>query len=305
IVMMVFFVFDVVIYLIMAYMGYGEMCNVVYYSQRYQLNRGLPLLPVAVYTVLTVVKFITAISVFRLKTKVPLTVALPRTGAGFVVNFNSVAIMLMIMVVGLISNSLLDKILSVFHVDSVYIYMFPGSSTGVMVLSIILNCLILPVLTEVLFRGFVMQSFRQFGDSFAVIVSSLVCCLTFYDLSYIGYSLCCSIVIGLFTIRTGSLKTAVWMHVISTSVNYLLTLIGSYSSSAGRVLEIMVFLLICASALMVYSRLNNFKDWSYNIDHQSSEVTFDKKIEQIFSSNTIVLWFVLVIIMTIVGMKIL
>lgn len=303
VVMIIHLAFDVLIYAVMRSFNLMQG-NVVYFSQRFTEQHS-QLLHVVVFIALTVVKYLTIILVYKFKTKVPLEVALPKTRANPVMDFNSVVIMLMIMVVGRLCSTLLDKIMAVFNVDSVYIYMFPDTNAAVMMASAVLNCLIIPVFIEVFFRGFVMQSFRQFGDSFAVIVASIACCLTFYDLSYIGYSMCCSIVIGLFTIRTGSLRTAVYMHVISTAVNYLLTLVGVFSNTTGRLLEITVYMLICASALVVYSRLNNNKNWTYNIDLQSSDLPFDKKLEQVFSSNTIVLWFVLVIILTIVGMKIL
>ena len=303
-VMLVMLLFDVVNYLVAVNLNDNQSCNVIYYSKRFNIG-ATPRSVYIIYTVLSVLKYAVAIFIYRMRTKLPLTVALPKgnenaTGS---FRFNAIVIMMMIVVIGRLSNGILSRLLLFGKVDSVYIYMFNASDKLSMLISALYNCIILPVMCEIFFRGLVLQSFRQFGDSFAVVVAAVSCGLSFYDISYMGFAILCSSVIGVFTIRSGSITTAVLMHSVSTTVNYLLIYFGILSTQLGRALSILVYMMICAIALVVYSRLNRNKSWSFNIDHNDSELPFTKKVELMLSSNTVAMWFVCAIVMTIVNMR--
>ena len=303
-VMLVMLLFDIANYLIAVNLNDGQPCNTVFFSERRAFGKT-PFIVYAAYTIVSTLKYITAIIIYRIRTKLPRKVALPRgnENATGIFKVNAIIIMLMIVVIGRLANSVLSRILWLGKVDSVYIYMFNADDKYAMVLSFVYNCIILPVLCEIFFRGLVLQSFRQFGDSFAVVVAAVACGLSFYDLSYIGYAILCSSVIGVFTVRSGSIVTAILMHSVSTTVNYMLVFTGIISSNMGRTLSIAIYMLICMVALLVYSRLNRNKGWSFNIDHNESELTFTKKVELMLSSNTVAMWFVCAIVMTIVCMR--
>ena len=303
-VMLVMLLFDVINYLLAAYLNNGVPTNVVYYSERIRMG-GASLPACLIGSGISLLKYVTAFVIYHLRTHLPAKVALPHgnSGATGIFKFNAVVIMMMIVVIGRLSNSTLSKILGFVKVDSIYIYMFDSSDKGAVWFSLIYNCLLLPVLCELFFRGLVLQSFRQFGDSFAVVVSAVACGLSFYDISYMGYAILCSVVIGVFTVRSGSILTAILMHSVTTTVNYLLVYVGMINSSTGRILSITVYMLICAGALVVYSQLNSRKGWSFNIDRGESELPFTKKVELMLSSNTVALWFVCAIVMTIASMK--
>ncbi len=297
--MLIMLIFDGINYLLAYYLSAGSARNTVMYSHRFDDRPDQSVLGVTLFTVITVLKYVVPMIFFKVKSKVPLRVALPDSKTRPFMTFNSVVIMMMITVIGRMGSMILSKVLAVVKVDTVYIHMFAGRSPTVTVISAVLNCILIPVLIEVFFRGFILQSFRQFGDSFAIVVSSIMCSLSFYDISYIGFAMLCSAVLGVFTVRTGSLKTAIYMHMISTSCNYLLALIGIISAEAGRFLEIAVYMLVCAGALVVYSRLNNYKDWSYDIEPSQSDIPFKKKLETLLFENSVELWLVFVMVMVI------
>lgn len=303
-VMLVMLMFDVINFLMAVYFDLDVPANVIYFSERSTLG-DMPFSVCVLFMGVSVVKYITAIVVYHMRTKLPLKVALPKGNATATgsFKFNAVIIMLMIIVVGRLSNTLLSHILGVVKVDSIYIYMFNSRDEKAVLLSLVYNCILLPVLCEIFFRGLVLQSFRQFGDSFAVVVAAVACGLSFYDLSYMGYAMLCSVVIGMFTVRSGSIVTAILMHSVSTTVNYLLVFVGIISSATGRILTIAVYMVICAGALVVYSRLNSRKGWSFNIERNESELPFAKKVELMLSSNTVAMWFVCAVVMTIVSMR--
>ena len=304
VVMLIMLLYDVLIFLLMAYFNDGEPCNAVFFSDISKFGNS-SLINCLICSGLQILKYCTAIAVYHIRTKLPLNVTMPKGNhnATLMFKFNAIVIMLMIVVLGRFCNVLLAKILSFARIDCVYIYMYNTPDRTATVISLVFNCIVLPVLIEIFFRGLVLQSFRQFGDSFAVIVAAVACGLSFYDISYVGFAILCSAVIGVFTLRSGSIVTAILMHSISTMVNYTLSYIGIINPELGKILSISVCILICAAALVVYSRLNSRKDWSFNMERGESELTFTKKVELMMSSNTVAMWFVCAVVMTIVSMR--
>ena len=301
-VMLVMLVFDVAKYLISVFFNDGRVCNAIYYSERNTLGESP--MPVCFITMgVDLMKYLTAIFIYKVRTKLPSVVALPSGKPMGSFGFYATVLMMMISVVCRISSSILSIILGHIHVDSIQVYMFNNAGFPAIVVSLLYNCIVLPVLCELFFRGLVLQSFRQFGDSFAVVVSSLACGLCFYDISYMGYAICCSAVISVFTIRSGSIKTAVLMHTISSSLNYILLLTGILSEPMGDIMTIAVYMLISAASIITYSRLNNLHGWSFNIRQSGSELSFMKKIQLMLSSNTVAMWFISTLIMTVVTLR--
>ncbi|MBE6868823.1 MAG: CPBP family intramembrane metalloprotease [Ruminococcus albus] len=303
-VMLVMLMFDVVNYLLAMYMN-GGPCGVLYFSKRYTIGTS-ETFACMIYTCVSILKYITAIIIYQMRMKLPRQVALPSGKSNNTAEFRATAIMIMLMIIvmGRLASTLLSVILSVVNVDSVYIYMFDSREPLVQIISAVYNCIIMPVLCELLFRGLVLQSFRQFGDSFAVAVASIACGLCFYDLTYIGFSILCSMVIGVFTVRSGSIVTAILMHAVTTTVNYMVVYVGTLNPTLGRILAIALCILICIGALVAYTRLNYRNDWTFNADTNESELTFTKKVKIMLSSNTVAMWFVCALILTIVNMRI-
>ena len=304
VVMLVMLLYDVLIYLLMVYLNDGVPCNVVFLYEKEKLGSA-PLKNCLICSGLQILKFVTAITIYHVRTRLPFNVAMPRGNVNATPSFkmNAVIIMLMIVVIGRLCSVVLSNILTYAKIDSVYIYMYNTPDKLASVISLVFNCIVLPVMIEVFFRGLVLQSFRQFGDSFAVVVAAVACGLSFYDVTYMGFAILCSAVIGVFTLRSGSIVTAILMHSVSTMVNYILTYIGLLNADLGKILSIAVCILICASALVVYSRLISRKDWSFNMERGDSELPFTKKVELMMSSNTVAMWFVCAVVMTIVSMR--
>lgn len=302
-VMMIMLVFDLIIYMMCKILSPNDVCNVVYYSERYTADHHYSVLSALIYTFFNIMKYVAAILILKLKMRVPNNVAMPNLRKRSYLNFNAVVIMLMVMVVTKLAGAGFSQLLDYFNVDSVYTYMFMDQSYPIMIISFLYNCIIFPVLCEILFRGFIMQSFRQFGDSYAIVISSIVCSFSFYDITYIGYMMCCSCVLGIFTMRTGSLRTAIFMHVFARTFKYLIALMALISNTEGRFIDMVIYLVICACSLVIYFRLNDSRNLMFDIDPQLSDVPFTKKLERIFSSNILVVWIAFSLIMTIINMR--
>jgi len=304
VIMLVMLVFDMINYCLCSFVFPNSGANMVYYSQRHDVQCDISVGFAALFSALSVLRYVAAIIIFKAVTRIPLKVALPDTKVKTSQVCNSTVIMLLVMVIGKISGFVISNILSAVDLDSVYTYMFVSDNQYVQGISFLLNCLLLPILCEIFYRGFVLQTFRQFGDSYAILVSSIICGFSFYDLSYVGYAICCSVILGLFTIRTGSVNTAIVMHIVSTSCSYFITSLEIQNTSSAKIAELVVCTLITSAALVAYSRLNDVRNWSFNISSDPSEIPFSKKIRVMLSSNTIALWMVCSIILTILSARV-
>ncbi|MBQ8107882.1 MAG: CPBP family intramembrane metalloprotease [Ruminococcus sp.] len=299
--MIVMLFFDALNYFVSYYIA-GTENNTVYNSQLDNITYDDSIVSVAIFTVLTIFKYMVPMLIFKVKTKVPDRVVLPDSKTPPMFKVNAIIIMLMIVVIGRISGFVLSKVIGLFGIDTVYMHTFTGSSMDIWFVSFMLNCLIIPILCEVFFRGFVLQSLRQFGDGFAIVVSSIACALSFYDISYILFALLCSSVLGIFTVRTGSLKTAIYMHIVSTGVYYVMAHI-QLISRVGIYIELLSYMFICAVAMVLYYRLNTTGGISFDLKPSSSQVSFRQKMVAFVGENSVDIWFVLVLVLVILGLR--
>lgn len=306
IIMLVMLGFDAVNFFLAKALNSQYAGNMVMFSEKQSHTRAnIPLWFAAAFAAISTAKYLVGILLLKMITKIPIKVALPHTKNKTLMICNSVVIMLMVMVIGRISNFVIAAVMSFFRIDSVYAFMMNSSDPRIIAISVCLNCIILPVLCEIFFRGFVLQLFRQFGDTFAILVSCVLCGFSFYDISYIGYAICCSVILGLFTIRTGSIFTPIFMHIFASSCNYFLSSVALRNTLTSKVVEIAVCTLIILLAMVVYSRLVKSESWSFNIHGDPSEMSFSKKVKLLLSTNTVALWLVCAVIFIIAGTRIL
>ncbi|MBR1739951.1 MAG: CPBP family intramembrane metalloprotease [Ruminococcus sp.] len=291
-VLLVMLAFDAAIYFIIQMADPSAAGNNVYFTQRTEDAPEVPMWLVLLVVGGNCLKYVTAIGIFKMRTRLPMRLVMADRGSGAIVSFNATVVMMMVMVSGKLAAMLLSHVLRYVSVDSVYVYMFRSTETPIVLISFVYNCIIFPVLFELLFRGFMLQLMRQFGDRFAVTLVAGLCSLTFYDIPNIFYCCCCSAVLGVYVIRTGSTWTAVYMHSITNALIYILTGIGLINPDVGRVTEIVVFFLICLVTLFMYSRLMDINRFTRNSKDAQSTISPDKKFITVISTTTLAVWFV-------------
>lgn len=90
----------------------------------------------------------------------------------------------------------------------------------VTVFYILLTVVLIPVGSELVNRGVFMQIFRQFGDGYALFITSLLSAFSAGSTYSFPAVLICSLITGYFTIRTGSVLTAIMMRVIIRALEF-------------------------------------------------------------------------------------
>ena len=95
-------------------------------------------------------------------------------------------------------------------------------------LSHFISTAILPaIVEELVFRGAIMQSLRRFGDTFALLVSSLLFGLVHGNLVQAPMAFITGLAIGYFVLRTGSLRTGTLVHLINNALATVLSAISA------------------------------------------------------------------------------
>lgn len=93
------------------------------------------------------------------------------------------------------------------------------------VLSVVLNLIIFSVLPalleEFLFRGYVLQSLRPYGDTFAVVTSSLLFGLMHCNLTQLPFAFLLGLALGFFTVKLNNIWVACAVHALNNALAVL------------------------------------------------------------------------------------
>ena len=119
----------------------------------------------------------------------------------------------------------------------------------------ILQLVVVPAVTEELvFRGVIMQSLRQFSDWFALLVSSMLFALIHPSVANLPHAFISGMLIGYFVLRTGSIFTGMFIHGFYNLLSVLLELLlrnVSGSLSTVAYFGVLVLLMILGLAALV------------------------------------------------------
>ncbi len=89
------------------------------------------------------------------------------------------------------------------------------------------SCFIAPILEEVIFRGYILQSLQQFGNGFAIVFSSLLFGIYHFDLTQLLPAFAMGCLFGYLVTRCGSLLPSILVHALN---NIIAVLISTFSS---------------------------------------------------------------------------
>lgn len=258
---------------------------------------NVSLLECAILCAIRLLKYLVPILIFILDTKIPKAVMMPvsdkkipdMAACAFVMSL--VATIFCRIAAGLLAAVGSNIGFEICRTD--YIYSDEILST---VLFGACHCVIIAVLTELLFRGLILQTFRQFGDMLAFIVCCAAEGFCSFDLSSLGYELCLSIIITLFALRTGSIKVAIGMRVGSSVLVYVLNAIEVYApKNIAELTESIICFIIIAVSLTIYAKVTTAQNFSFNVNNSKTHLSLPRKLVIFLSNNLIMLWLIMIL----------
>lgn len=173
-------------------------------------------------------------------------------------------------------------------------------------LSVLLNIIILPIMTEVILRGIFMTVFRQFGDAYALIITSVISALVTGNISYFLYSFTVALVIGYFTIRTGSVLTAIIMKIIFMGSSYGLTYLKSIEALENHYFLIYMFIVFFYMAFGIIMVILFMKKHSnkINLPLYNMYMGLRDKLLCFAANPAVLIWLGLIVIYTAMSMRV-
>lgn len=143
---------------------------------------------------------------------------------------------------------------------------------------------------EMLLRGAIMQSLRPFGDTFALVISSILFGMLHMNFIQMPYAFIMALCIGYFVMRSGSLWVGVVIHLIN---NGTATLIEFYSEDIGlapgsamdMILDIL-FIIMGFIALLLLMR--NHKDL-FRLDGYRGALSVSERVKYFSLSPVFIL----------------
>ena len=182
------------------------------------------------------------------------------------------------------------------RLDGIYSIFVFSEDPVVALVSFAFFAIIVPIMQEIVFRGIFLQTFRQFGDTFAIMITAVVNGLCYYDITYLPFVVCCTAVLGLFTIRTGSVFTAISMSICAHITNFVLSYIVLYDLPYAKIAEVIICTVIVGVSLVMYSKLTSFGDWTFNIENDNSFMTMSKRVKSFIATNSIAVWIAAILV---------
>ena len=158
-------------------------------------------------------------------TRLPLGQVIPLKKPQKGITLPAIGVMMGISSVGLMIYQLLYRFTSLFGVRPVMADMGAGSNSPFNVLLYFLSVAVLPpLLEEFLFRGALLQSFRVFGDGFAILLSALMFALLHGNLIQAPNAFLMGIGLGFFAVVSHSLWVSILIHFVNNASAVILDL---------------------------------------------------------------------------------
>ena len=109
--------------------------------------------------------------------------------------------------------------------------------TPVLMLLTVVHTAILPaLLEELVFRGFIMQPLRKYGDWFAIVTSALIFGLVHGNMTQAPFAILAGVALGYVNVVTGSMWTNILLHFLNNLISVLCSFAMTAAGGSGSLL---------------------------------------------------------------------
>ncbi len=163
--------------------------------------------------------------------------------------------------------------------------------------------LIIPIVSEFCTHGVMLQFTRQFGEGTSLIITSIIMTFTAYDITMLPFNFITSLVIGYFTIRTGSVITSAVMRVVQRAFVYTLYFLDYRVDAAysDTLVGAFFFLTLVIGLAFTVHFMCNYSD-RFNISLKERYMSVSAKVLCAASNVPLIIWFTLTFVMTILNL---
>lgn len=168
----------------------------------------------------------------------------------------------------------------------------------------LIQLILVSAVSELCIHGVFLQFTRQFGDGTALIITSLINAFCSYDITMMPFIFIITMVIGYFTIRTGSVVTALTMRITQRSFVYILYYLDYVAddSYSGTLIAALFFLSLVIGLAGSVHFFCNYSD-RFGILLKERYMSVSSKILSVASSIPIIIWFTLSFVVTVLNLN--
>ncbi|MBP1547257.1 MAG: hypothetical protein J6A37_11750 [Oscillospiraceae bacterium] len=174
-------------------------------------------------------------------------------------------------------------------------------------LIILLIVVIIPILSETVHHGILLQILKQFGDEYALILTSVIAALTTENYNSFLFIFTVMLVTGFFVVRSGSILTGFLMRIIISGGVYFLTALrdsgvpyGTYITITAATLLICIIIGFTAVTSFILRHSGKISLPLYKMYLDSRE-----RLMCCLSNPTVIMWLTLTFTLMILKVKLL
>ncbi|MBP1550389.1 MAG: CPBP family intramembrane metalloprotease [Oscillospiraceae bacterium] len=195
-----------------------------------------------------------------------------------------------------------EEILSLFNISTSRSLMVPTETDNLVLF--LIQMLLVSIVSELCTHGVFLQFTRQFGDGTALIITSIIYAVCTYDITMMPFTFVTTMVIGYFTIRTGSVLTAVTMRTIQRFFVYALYFFDYVAddSYSGTIIATLFFAAIVIGLAGSIHFFCNHSD-RFGITLKDRYMSASAKVLCAASCIPLIVWFTLSFVMTILNLN--
>lgn len=236
--------------------------------------------------------------------KLPLRVVFPKEKLKPGVIGAGVSLTLLFIVISRIFDYWLTGVFTKMNVDVICYNLLRTDDPTAQKVYFFVELFLIPIFSEIIFRGYILQLFRQFGDTFAIVISAACSAFCYNEITKILSLFILGIILGSITLKSGSLAAPMAARVIFKNVSLILNELAIDPHDLPmRFLEVIISLVIVAFAIFVLSRARAQMDFRFKLDNEGTELSFDRKIREMLGSNFFVAWLVISLVLTILMIR--
>ena len=138
---------------------------------------------------------------------------------------------LIVLPLGVIITTAVSRVFSLFEIT----FSSTAIPSGVLetIIFVIIHGVCAPIFEEILFRGYILERLRRFGDIFAVLSSAFIFSIFHASFQSIPFAFVSGIIFGLLSVKTGSLLSSLIVHGANNlfSILWILLSAGEFKST--------------------------------------------------------------------------
>lgn len=264
------------------------------------LNIGVDLTKNAYYgdeTTIIVYKYITSIlkrlipiAILAIATGMPAKVMVPVKTSNKALFGTAIPSALLVTAAGSVMMIPMKNLFSYMHAG-LNLNLTITSNTSNMTALIILSVIITPIMSEILVHGACLQLLRQFGDGYALMITGVITAMTSDDIRLFLYFFMISVVIGYFTLRTGSVITAIVMRMTISGFFYIQSFLGTLEDQRLSAIYVTAFVLICLTVgLICVVRFMSVNNHKISLPLKATYLSPYDKMMSFFTTPSVILW---------------